>query len=92
MSIFRGCWLVGEWSCTVVGQLLVGRWSIIKLGEIRIFIVVLVDRWQWQFENAAVGVWPWRGVSSWKQPLCRGAASLINDLDKPAGMADAIDC
>ena len=79
--------------CLVNGlrQLLVGRWSIIKLRENQIFVVVLFDRWRWRFKNAAVGVWPRRGVSSWKQPLCRGAASLISDLDEPAVMADAID-
>jgi hypothetical protein len=72
-------------------QLLVGRWLIIKLRENQNFVVVSVDRWQWRFENAAVGIWPRRGVSSWKQPLCQGAASLISDLNKPAAMADAIN-
>ena len=80
----NGCW-------AVVGQLLGGHWLIIKLREIRIFVVVPVDRWQWRFENAAVGVRLRLGVSSWKQPLCLGTASLISDLDKPAMMADAID-
>ncbi len=83
-------WLVnGHWA--VVGQWLVGRWSIIKLIKIRIFIVVPVDLWQWRFENAAVGVRPQLGESSWKQPLCLGTTSLISDLDKPAAMVDAID-
>jgi hypothetical protein len=50
-------WLVNNcWA--VVGQLLVGHWSIIKLREIQMFVVVLVDRWQWRFENAAV-VYGW---------------------------------
>ena len=84
-----GCLVDGCWA--VIGQLLVGRWSIIKLREIQIFVVVPVDRWQWQFENAAVGVRPRLGVSSWKQPLCLGTASLISDLGKPAAMADTIN-
>jgi hypothetical protein len=77
------CW-------AVVGQLLVGRWSIIELGESRIFIVQ-IDRWQRQFESAAVGVRPWRWVSFRKRPLCLGTASLISDLEGTATTADAID-
>ena len=77
------CW-------TVVGQLLVVRWSIIELEESQI-LIVWIERWQWPFESAAVGVRPWRWVSSWKQPLCLGAAGLIRDLDGTAAMADAID-
>jgi hypothetical protein len=64
---------------------------IFKLKEIQKFVVVLGDRWQWRFEKAAVGVWLQRGVSSWKRPLCRRAASLISDLNRPATMADTID-
>ena len=69
------------------GKLLV----VFKLKENQKFIVVLGDRWQWRFEKAAVGVWLRRGVSSWKRPLCRGAASLISDLDEQATMTDTID-
>ena len=64
---------------------------VFKLKENQKFIVVLGDRWQWRFEKAAVGVWLRRGVSSWKRPVCRGAASLMSDLNKPAMMADTID-
>jgi hypothetical protein len=71
--------------------LLVSRWLIIKLREIQFFVVVLVNRWQWQFENVAVGVRPRLGVSAWKQSLCLGTTSLISDLGKPAAMTDTID-
>ena len=57
-ALQRGCWLFGERLLGRRSQLLVGRWSIIKLGEIRIFDIVPVDCWQWQFENAAVSVRP----------------------------------
>ncbi len=78
----------------VVGQSLVslvGRWSIIELGESQIFFVVRIDRWQQRFESAAVGVRPRRWVSSRKRYLCQGTASLINDLDGTAATADAVD-
>ena len=78
----------------VVGQSLVslvGRWSIIDLGESRIFyFIVRIDRWQQRFESAAVGVRPRRWESSRKRYLCQSTASLISDLDGTAATVDAI--
>ena len=79
--------MFGEWSKAVVRLSLV----IFKLKENQKFFVVLGHHWQWRFEKAAVGVWLRQGVSSWKQPLCQGAASLISDLGELATMADRID-
>ena len=76
-----GLLLDGRWS--VVGCLLVNNWPNI--------LIVWIDCWQRRFESAAVGVRPWRWVSSSKQPLCLGAAGSISDLDGTAAMVDAID-
>jgi hypothetical protein len=59
---------------------------IFKLKEIQKFVVVLGDRLQWQFEKAAVGVWLWRGVSSWKRPLCRIDAIKASNCDTFEGL------
>ena len=85
------CVVIVKWG-VVVGRSLVSCWLFVgRCKRKQNFLIVLIDRWQRQFESVTVGVRPWQWVSSWKRPLCLGAAGLISDLDETAAIVDAID-